>query len=259
MIFDVSIFIILILAGVDAANEIINSQIERAIELEAELNGENSRSSNSGNNNNNNEQQPEPPSIEQTIIRAKFQEELFNLQYSKENNNNESSSSGNGQQTKKSKKIRLFTKQSIAEITNSLENPSTDPKYYHRKKQFRLTETVPPCLVKIDPPGKYDVQRLVIAAEDMFDICLKIHKNVGYQGRQGMEKEAKKFYYNVTRPIIELFLQYSSEYQTKRKKTVNHGLVVKPIISENFNSRGQNDLVDMHSLPDGEYHYILNY
>ena len=47
MIFDVSIFIILILAGVDAANEIINSQIERAIELEAELNGENSRSSSS--------------------------------------------------------------------------------------------------------------------------------------------------------------------------------------------------------------------
>ena len=37
---------------------------------------------------------------------------------------------------------------------------------------------MPPCLVKIDPPGKYDVQRLIIAAEDMLDICLKIHKNV---------------------------------------------------------------------------------
>jgi hypothetical protein len=87
----------MILAGDDAANEIINSEIERAIELEAKLNGENSRSSSSSNNNNNNntnnEQQPEPPSIEQTIIRAKFQEESFNLQYSKENNNNESRSS----------------------------------------------------------------------------------------------------------------------------------------------------------------------
>ncbi len=64
----------MILAGDDAANEIINSEIERAIELEAKLNGENSRSSSSSNNNNNNntnnEQQPEPPSIEQTIIRA---------------------------------------------------------------------------------------------------------------------------------------------------------------------------------------------
>jgi hypothetical protein len=47
MIFDVLIFIILILAGVNAATEIINSQIELAIELEAELNGENSRSSSS--------------------------------------------------------------------------------------------------------------------------------------------------------------------------------------------------------------------
>lgn len=74
-----------------------------------------------------------------------------------------------------------------------------------------------------------------------------------------MEKEAKKFYYNVTRPIIELFLQYSSEYQTKRKKTVNHGLVVKPIISEHFNSRGQIDLVDMHSLPDGDIQFRLGH
>ena len=40
---------------------------------------------------------------------------------------------------------------------------------------------------------------------------------------------------------------------------MNHGLVVKPIISDYFNSRGQIDLVDMHSLPDGEYNYILNY
>ena len=179
MIFDVSIFIILILAGVDAANEIINSQIERAIELEAALNGENS------NNNNNNEQQPEQLSIEQTIIRAKFQEELFNLQYSKEKNN---SSSSDGQQTntKKSKKIRLFTKQSIAEITHSLENPSTDPKYYHRKKQFRLAETAPPCLVKIDPPGKYDLQRLVrqLIRKAFLKTTVKVVKN-------------KKNYYNI--------------------------------------------------------------
>jgi hypothetical protein len=120
MIFDVSIFIILILAGVYAANEIINSQIERAIEHEAELNGENSScNNNNNNNNNNNEQQPESISIEQTIIRAKFQEELFNLQYSNENNNE--SSNSNGQQTNlnKKKKIRLFTKQTIAEITSN--------------------------------------------------------------------------------------------------------------------------------------------
>ena len=39
---------------------------------------------------------------------------------------------------------------------------------------------------------------------------------------------------------------------------VNHGLVVKPIISSHYNSRMQIDLVDYQSLPDGEYKWILN-
>ncbi len=76
------------------------------------------------------------------------------------------------------------------------------------------------------------------------------HNNVGKTGRLGMEIEAKKFYSNISRSIIEIFLKYSEEYQVKRKKTVNHGLVVKPIISEYFNSRCQIDLVDYSSLPD---------
>lgn len=38
------------------------------------------------------------------------------------------------------------------------------------------------------------------------------------------------FEHNVTRPIIELFLQYSLGYQTKRKKTINHDLFVKSTI-----------------------------
>jgi hypothetical protein len=80
----------------------------------------------------------------------------------------------------------LFTKQSIAEISQSLENPSTDPKYYHRKKQFRLAETAPPCLVKIDPPGKYDLQRLVrqLIRKAFLKTTVKVVKN-------------KKNYYNV--------------------------------------------------------------
>jgi len=66
-------------------------------------------------------------------------------------------------------------------MIRTLSTPSTEQKYYYLKRHYRLTETEPPCLVKLDEPGKYVVQRLVIAAEDMFDICMKIHKNVGYQ------------------------------------------------------------------------------
>ena len=50
-----------------------------------------------------------------------------------------------------------------------------------------------------------------------------------------MEVESKKFYYNIIRPIIKTFLNYSEEYQLKRKRTVNHGLVVKPIVESYYN------------------------
>jgi zinc finger BED domain-containing protein 5/7/8/9 len=73
-----------------------------------------------------------------------------------------------------------------------------------------------------------------------------------------MLAEAKKFYANVTRPCVEIFLKYSEEYQIKRKRYVNHGLIVEPIRSSNFNSRMQIDLIDFRTLPDGEYKWILN-
>ena len=44
---------------------------------------------------------------------------------------------------------------------------------------------------------------------------------------------------------------------TKRKKTT--GVVVKPMLSNTFNSRAQMDLIDMQSLSDGEYKWIMVY
>jgi hypothetical protein len=55
---------------------------------------------------------------------------------------------------------------------------------------------------------------VVVAAEDMFDKCMEIHNNVGKTGRQGMEVEAKKFYSNISRGIIEIFLKYHSGIKT---------------------------------------------
>ena len=43
----------------------------------------------------------------------------------------------------------------------------------------------------------------------------------------------------------------------KRSKTT--GVIVKPIISENFNKRAQMDLIDFQTLPDGEYKWLLVY
>ncbi|XP_062569481.1 SCAN domain-containing protein 3-like [Saccostrea cucullata] len=44
-----------------------------------------------------------------------------------------------------------------------------------------------------------------------------------------------------------------------RRKNPCKGVVVKPILSKDFNSRGQVDLIDMQSMADGNYRFIMNY
>jgi hypothetical protein len=41
------------------------------------------------------------------------------------------------------------------------------------------------------------------------------------------------------------------------EKDKSKGVVVKPIVSKDFNSRGQVDLVDMQSMPDSNYRFIM--
>lgn len=52
------------------------------------------------------------------------------------------------------------------------------------------------------------------------------------------------------------YLGLCEECQKKKSKTSKH-IVVKPIISNDMNSRCQMDLIDMQSQPDGEYRFIL--
>jgi hypothetical protein len=98
----------------------------------------------------------------------------------------------------------------------------------------------------------------MIALEDMWDRCWEIHRDVGFTGRTAMEAESKKFYDNMTRPVIETFLNYSEEYQVKLSRPDNHGLCITPIRTDRFMARWQIDLVDFRTCPDGEYKWICN-
>ena len=57
----------------------------------------------------------------------------------------------------------------------------------------------------------------------------------------------------ITDPIL------CEECQLKKRKIASKGLVVKPLLSKDFNSRGQVDLVDMQSMCDGDFKFILHY
>ena len=74
-----------------------------------------------------------------------------------------------------------------------------------------------------------------------------------------MIKEAKKKYANVSKEALELFKELCEECQLKKRKLASKGLVVKPIVSKEFNSRGQMDLIDMQSLSYDDHRYIMVY
>ena len=57
---------------------------------------------------------------------------------------------------------------------------------------------------------------------------------------------------------INLYKSTSDECQLRRRGQFK-GVVVRPILSSSFNSRGHVDLVDMQSMPDGIYRSMMNY
>ena len=92
---------------------------------------------------------------------------------------------------------------------------------------------------------------------EMFDILTKAHVETRHGGRDILRKSLEK-YGNITQEIIVMFLSLCEECQLKSRK-IRKGIVVQPIVSKDFNSRAQMDLIDMQSSSDGVYKFILVY
>ncbi len=104
-----------------------------------------------------------------------------------------------------------------------------------------------------------DTIKYTVAAEDLYDLIEEAHKNVGHGGQNRTYQEVKLKYYNITNEQCALFKNMCKQCIAKAKKKGTKGLVIKPIISNDFNSRGQVDLVDFQSIHDGEYNWMMHY
>ena len=93
--------------------------------------------------------------------------------------------------------------------------------------------------------------------EDIYDVIRCTHIATGHGGHDRMTKELNKRYANITKDSIQLFMSYCQECQKKRKMT--KGVVVWPIITKEFSSRGEVDLIDMQSLAQNDYKWIMVY
>ena len=100
---------------------------------------------------------------------------------------------------------------------------------------------------------KYYVQK-----EDIFDVIHDAHLAIGHGGRNRMIKETQTKYKNITAESIMLYLSLCVPC-LKKSKVPKKGLVIKPMIFSEMNSRAQVDLIDMQSQPDGDLKWILVY
>ncbi|KFM71468.1 KRAB-A domain-containing protein 2, partial [Stegodyphus mimosarum] len=96
-----------------------------------------------------------------------------------------------------------------------------------------------------------------VHTEELFDLLHDTHLKIGHGGRTQMEKKRQTKFKNVTKEIITLYLSLCKPCLTKLSYPKN-GLVSKPLIFKEFNSRCQVALIDMQSNPDGEFKFILN-
>lgn len=128
---------------------------------------------------------------------------------------------------------------------------------YRLLKRFSVIEVDGVRKLTLNKDNSDSIQ-YIVPVEHMFDKLLELHLATGHGCRDRMEREVNNKYAFITRKAIEIFLGLCETCQLKRKQA-KKGLVVKPIVSKEFNSRCQVDLVDMQSQPDGDKKYIMVY
>lgn len=129
---------------------------------------------------------------------------------------------------------------------------------YRRLKKYDIIEVDGKEKFIVPVTGDNSVILYYVHAEELFDLLHDTHLKIDHGGRTRMEKEIQTKYKNITKEAISLYLRLCKPCQTKLSNP-KKGLVSKPMIFKEFNSRCQADLIDMQSNPDGDYKFILNY
>jgi len=94
--------------------------------------------------------------------------------------------------------------------------------------------------------------------DQVFDAIFQSHESVGHAKSERTHKMVAKKFSNISRNMVELFISLCPRCATT-KIIPSKRLPRKPIITETFNDRGQIDLIDMQSCPDGPFRWILHY
>ncbi|XP_064118942.1 KRAB-A domain-containing protein 2-like [Macrobrachium nipponense] len=103
--------------------------------------------------------------------------------------------------------------------------------------------------------GKY-----MATKESVTGIIQQAHINTDHGGEKKTYKEVCEQYGNIPRSIVSLYIVHCECcVEKRRRKETAAGVVVRPLSVRDLNERGQVDLVDMQTMKDGSYRFILHY
>ena len=93
----------------------------------------------------------------------------------------------------------------------------------------------------------------------VFEDLHAIHINGGHcKARTFLNRVKAQFGKSVPERLVQLYVECCPQCTVQKpRKTVTAGH--KPILTKGFGARGQVDLVDFQSCPDGSFKYLLNY
>lgn len=98
-----------------------------------------------------------------------------------------------------------------------------------------------------------------VRIEETYDVIKRAHTATGHGGWDRMTKHLSLKYANIRREAVELLKSYSATCQEKRKRPITKEVVVKPILSTDFGSYCQVDLIDKQSSPQVNYKWVMVY
>ena len=107
---------------------------------------------------------------------------------------------------------RAITRKQIAYLIDILSNKKNKVRNYRNYAKGYEVKKTGETYELFDRKRKEGEGGKIIALEDMWDRLWEIHRDVGFNGRTAMNDRAKTFYDNMTRPILEVFLKYSEEF-----------------------------------------------
>ncbi|XP_043467666.1 KRAB-A domain-containing protein 2-like [Leptopilina heterotoma] len=131
------------------------------------------------------------------------------------------------------------------------------PAFYHISKTYEILRIGSECNIILKRSSGNNDLIYMVPIEDYYEKLTEAHYQTGHVGRDRMLYYMKKKW-RIPRIACEIFISLCETCNLK-KSVAKKGVVVKPIISHGFNARGQVDLIDFQSCPDGEYKWLMNY